>query len=258
MGTRGPTPEAPTSAQSLGAPTLLVEAVLHDHIGLINGAVAVIDSVTKDPTGLSVEQVASLTATSDDLRGLVDEVSALLSDLTTFADHWDALAWEPIAMDELVADAVKDYSCLTDHVVVAHLVPVTIFANDELVSRSVRNLIGNTIRHTPSRTAVEVTLSTDGDDVDVIVADDGPGIPDPLKRDIFEPFSHVVGSRRHSTLGLGLSLVQASARLHGGHVEVRDRVGGGSEFVFRIPIGDTPLPLGTLDSPPVSDPPVAG
>ncbi len=253
MLSQGPMAQAPTSAQSLEALTLLVEAVLHDQTGLLNAAIAVIDSVTKGPTALTVEQVAGLSAARDDIRGLVDEVAALLSDLASDADSWEALAWEHIAMQDLVADAVEDYSRFSDHVIVADLAPVTIFANAELVSRSVRNLIGNTLRHTPSRTTVQVTLSTDGDNAEVIVADDGPGIPDPLKDHVFQPFFHVDGWRGQSGLGLGLSLVRASANLHGGDVEVRDRAGGGAEFVLRIPIRDTSRPLGTVDSSPSPD-----
>ncbi len=243
-----PQGEVPTPAQSLETLTLMVKTIQHDQTGLLDAVIAVIDSVLRAPTGLSAEHRDGLSAVGDDLRGLVDETVGLLSDLVAGTDGWAALEWRPVAMHELVAAAVRDFSNRSDHRVVADLAPVETVANGELVSRSVRNLIGNVIRHTPSSTTIDVTLSTDGDVAEVTVADDGPGIPDRLKAVIFQPFSHANGRRGQSGLGLGLSLVRAVANLHGGHAEVRDRPGGGSVFVFRIPVRSTRPPPGTLGS----------
>lgn len=237
---RHPQGEVSAPAQSLETLTLMVEAILHDQTGLLNAAIDVIDAVIRSRSELSAEQRDGLSAARDDIRGLVGESVALLSDLARGTDGWAVLEWGPVVMDELVAEAVDEFSDRSDHSVVAHLAPVTTFANGELLSRCVRNLIGNTIRHTPSGTTVVVTLSTDGDVAEVIVADNGPGIPDELKELVFEPFTHANGWRRQSGLGLGLSLVRASANHHGGDASVRDRPGGGSEFVFRIPIRSTP------------------
>lgn len=247
-GTSRPCPQGalPSPAQSLETLTLMVKTIQHEQTGVLDAVIIVIDSVLQGTSGLSADHRDGLSAVCEDLRGLVDETVGLLSDLVAGTDGWAALEWWPVAMDELVAAVVQDFSYRSDHRVVADLAHVETVANGELVSRAVRNLIGNVIRHTPSGTTLDVTLSTDGDVAEVLVADDGPGIPDRLKGVVFQPFTVADGRRRQSGLGLGLSLVRAVANHHGGHAEVRDRPGGGSEFVFRIPVRSTPWQPGTL------------
>src|SRR5262249_40935038 len=69
------------------------------------------------------------------------------------------------------------------------------------------------------------------------VADDGPGIPANQLERIFERFHQVDGSasREHGGTGLGLALARELARLHGGNVAVRSRLGEGSTFRVELP-----------------------
>lgn len=110
-------------------------------------------------------------------------------------------------------------------------------SRDELV-RLVRNLLENAERHASTR--VDVSLS-DGAVVELVVRDDGPGIPVGERRRIFDRFVRLDDARARDSggSGLGLAIVDTVARRHGGAVEVRDE-GGGATFVVRLPPAVSP------------------
>lgn len=74
-----------------------------------------------------------------------------------------------------------------------------------------------------------------GDDVVISVADDGPGFPPEFLAEAFERFSQADASRRSSGAGLGLAIVQAIARAHGGSATVENRASGGARVSITIP-----------------------
>jgi len=104
------------------------------------------------------------------------------------------------------------------------------------VERIVENLIFNAARHTPpdSRIWVRVGLVRGG--IEIAVEDEGPGIAPEQREAIFEPFRQGPGAPTHSPgVGIGLSLVARFAAMHGGHVRVEDRPGGGASFRVFLP-----------------------
>ncbi|PZQ10841.1 MAG: hypothetical protein DI564_15225 [Rhodanobacter denitrificans] len=86
----------------------------------------------------------------------------------------------------------------------------------------VRNLLDNALRHGTPGTRVRVETRLDGEGHDrratLIVADDGPGIPDSESRRVFERFYRAENGRRTQGIGLGLSLVERVVASHGGQV----------------------------------------
>lgn len=106
-------------------------------------------------------------------------------------------------------------------------------ARDELHRLSL-NLIQNAFQHTPDGTHVHASVSTVGDQVRLVVQDDGPGVPDPLRDEVFDRFVRGQGDRGGS-VGLGLSIVRAVARSHGGDVVLESPPEGGARFVVTLP-----------------------
>ncbi|ROL84224.1 ATP-binding protein [Pseudomonas chlororaphis] len=98
------------------------------------------------------------------------------------------------------------------------------------MARAVINLLRNAIRYAERR--VEVSLVQVGQDYEVQVNDDGPGVPVAGRAKIFEPFSRLDASRDRRTggFGLGLALVRRVSQSHGGQVEVTDSQWGGASF----------------------------
>jgi signal transduction histidine kinase len=112
-------------------------------------------------------------------------------------------------------------------------------AHDEL-HRLTINLLENALRHTPAGTEINVSTSTVDGQVELVVEDNGPGVPPELVPTLFERFVRGAGDRGGS-FGLGLAIVHAVAVSHGGTVTLdRSNVGKGGEhrgarFVVRLP-----------------------
>jgi signal transduction histidine kinase len=109
--------------------------------------------------------------------------------------------------------------------------PAVISGAPDDLHRMVLNLLENAVKHTPPGTHIRASSGLIDGQAVLAVEDDGPGIPDHLTPRIFDRFVRDGG--RGS--GLGLSIVQAVADLHGGSVELEPSDGGGARFVVRLP-----------------------
>jgi len=105
----------------------------------------------------------------------------------------------------------------------------------DALARTVRNLVDNACRHAESR--VIVTLQTRGDAVELVVADDGPGIAPEDRTRVFERFTRLDEGRARDAggMGLGLAVVKTTIERHGGSVAIEDAEPHGARFVVRIP-----------------------
>lgn len=99
------------------------------------------------------------------------------------------------------------------------------------------NLLINAIDVTLPGGSVELSARRVGDSVDIIVSDQGPGVPTELRSEIFEPF---FSTRADSAGGLGLAITQRIVRDAGGEIRVSDRDAGGAEFAVRLAISEEP------------------
>jgi len=99
------------------------------------------------------------------------------------------------------------------------------------VERIVENLLSNASRHTPAESRIWVRVHPEHRGVLLVVEDEGEGVPDELKEEIFEPFRQAPGPAKAAPgVGVGLTLVARFAELHGGRAWVEDRSGGGASF----------------------------
>lgn len=105
----------------------------------------------------------------------------------------------------------------------------------DALARVVRNLVDNACRHAESR--VEVSVQTIGDDVELVVADDGPGIAPEDRERVFERFTRLDEGRARDAggMGLGLAVVKSTVERHGGSVAITDHEPHGARFVVRLP-----------------------
>jgi signal transduction histidine kinase len=96
----------------------------------------------------------------------------------------------------------------------------------ELLLQMFVNLVENAIRHTPAKTKIELRLGVIEGHLAVEIADSGEGIPADEREKVFERFYRLDKSRSTSGSGLGLSLANAIARLHGVHIALEDNCPG--------------------------------
>jgi nitrogen fixation/metabolism regulation signal transduction histidine kinase len=104
--------------------------------------------------------------------------------------------------------------------------------------RAFRNLLRNAVeavraRHGASGGRIELRVARTGDALEIVVADNGKGVPAGALERIFEAdYTLKAGGT-----GLGLAVVRQAVAAHGGHVRVQPRDGGGAAFIVRLPLG---------------------
>ena len=100
------------------------------------------------------------------------------------------------------------------------------------------NLISNANKYSPPHEEIRLEAHLEGEIVRVSVLDRGPGIPEDHREGLFDRFvyPHQESEISQAGAGLGLSVVKAIIEAHGGEVGFNERVGGGSEFWFSLPV----------------------
>ncbi len=105
----------------------------------------------------------------------------------------------------------------------------------EKVYKIMYNLLSNAFKFVPDEGEIDVNVYDDDKYVYVEVADNGPGIPDEAKDDVFKRFYQVVTDRSQSGSGIGLHIVSEYVRIHCGEITLLDNEPHGAVFKFSIP-----------------------
>jgi len=138
--------------------------------------------------------------------------------------------------------------------------PVSLWCDTERLERVFVNLLSNAIKFTPRNGHVTVTLRDQPDDVEVVVADDGPGFPSDRAEQIFERFYQVdmADRRAHGGTGIGLALARELVVLHGGTIRAESDGSTGATFTVTLPKGRGHLRPEVLAPPRAAGAPRAG
>jgi len=109
-------------------------------------------------------------------------------------------------------------------------------ADRHWITQALTNLVDNAIKYTPEKGNIKIEVRDKGESVEIVVIDNGIGIPQKDLPRIFERFYRVDKgrSRESGGTGLGLSIVKHIIEAHGGNVEVKSQEGKGSEFSFTL------------------------
>jgi signal transduction histidine kinase len=101
----------------------------------------------------------------------------------------------------------------------------------DLMKLVVMNLISNAIEAVESKGRIKVDIKENGKYAVLIVGDNGPGMPEEVRKNIFNPFY----TTKDKGVGLGLFIVYNIVKAHGGYIEVESAEGSGSTFLIYIP-----------------------
>lgn len=121
-------------------------------------------------------------------------------------------------------------------VIHTELAPCKTVCSRAMLTRAVVNLIDNAIRYGRDDGQIHVTLRRQGNTACISVRDDGEGMDAESAAHVFERFWRADGARSTPGTGVGLSIVQAIARAHGGSASVSSEPGEGSCFTLEIPV----------------------
>ena len=152
---------------------------------------------------------------------------------------------EHVQLDQLIADHVRRWRhTVSQHLRIGQLDAITVLADKERLGLALDALIENAVRHSESDGGIQLSVirSYPGMPARIVVTDNGAGIPEDQLPFIFDRFRSGDDGQTRGT-GLGLPLVRAVARAHGGDVTVRSAHGEGSEFELTLPLPSWPALL---------------
>lgn len=176
-----------------------------------------------------------------DAQRLADLVDGLLA-LARLDESPQLLQCVPVDLDEVVFAEVARLRPTTVAVLDTRRVGAALVHGDpDLLHRIVGNLLSNAVRHAAHR--VDVAVHTEGAQVELTVADDGPGIPADERERVFERFQRLDGARDRDAggSGLGLAIVRDAVRAHRGAVTLED-ARPGVRATVRLPAVPAELP----------------
>ncbi|MGN0183575.1 MAG: DUF4118 domain-containing protein [Aristaeellaceae bacterium] len=181
----------------------------------------------------------------DDSMWLINLVENLLS-VTRIEEGRMNLNPSAELMDEVIAEALRHINRKSvEHEISVHSSEDFLLAHMDarLIVQVVINIVDNAIKYTPAGSHIRIETEKAGAWVVVRIADDGPGISDEAKAQVFDMFysgaNRVADSRR--SLGLGLFLCKSIVTAHGGTISVRDNQPHGTIFEFTLPAEEVQL-----------------
>jgi signal transduction histidine kinase len=165
------------------------------------------------------------------MRTLIDDLLLLArADEQRLVMRRDEVSVSELAEAE-VARARHGANCTIDTVIT----PVRVAGDSIAISRVIRNLLENAVRHAASH--VEVCVADRGAEVIVAISDDGPGIAPEDRTRAFERFVRLDSDRSRSSggAGLGLAIVAEVVAAHGGTVTIEGRAERGTTMLVTLP-----------------------
>jgi two-component system sensor histidine kinase KdpD len=216
-----------------------LQAVSHDLRTPLASVLGIAITLQRRHQDLGRDDVADLLQRLSKSARKMDRLLNDLLDLDRLAQPTVTPERECVDLGELVERVVRDASAeLLEHRPVhVDTCPLRLEVDPPKIERIVENLLANAARHTPLGTPVWVRVQPRDRGALLMVEDSGPGVPDQLREEIFEPFRQGPRPASHAPgLGVGLALVRVFAQLHGGSAWVQARQGGrGASFRVHLP-----------------------
>jgi len=192
-----------------------------------------------------VDDVASRTALLEDVRAESERLHRLVEDLLVLSRAErgrlviDAEPLQPRRLlERVVALEAAELPSIQIETTLSPDLPV-VAGDATYVEQIVRNLLGNAAKYTPAGSRVVLDAQREGNEVEIRVSDDGPGIPDASLRRVFDLFYRDPDSARAvSGSGIGLFVCRSLAEAMGGRMWAVRRPEGGSEFGFSLRVLD--------------------
>lgn len=216
-----------------------VTTLLNDPLANNNGR----GPVTLDPEGRH-EMLEVINEEADRLNRFVEglmELARIEAGEMHLRRRWGSV-------EEIITTALERAAPLTrDHkinVTLDDALP-TVRVDDRAVAEAIYTLVDNAAKYSPKGTNIKVAAkSTDDQTVQLIVEDEGYGIPPELRERVFDKFFRAMrdgdtATRQPSGSGMGLAIAKGIVEAHGGSIRIEDNPKGrGSRFVVTLPIGD--------------------
>lgn len=183
------------------------------------------------------------------LKALVEDMQHMVE--TTLAFARGALHSEPaveVNLTDMLLELVEDFRLSEATVSLTAPDTVSTLVRPTSLRRALRNLIDNAIRY---GNTVEIGLENNKEEIQIVIDDRGPGIPEEQMATIFEPFVRLERSRSRDTggIGLGLAIARTIVQAHGGEIALSNRPAGGLSVCVHLPKNTDPQTVPLPEEP---------
>ncbi|MFO0389161.1 MAG: ATP-binding protein [Alphaproteobacteria bacterium] len=170
-----------------------------------------------------------------ELRDDVQQMEHMIQEYLDFVRGEGGEEAAQVALDEMVSDVVEDYRRLKVDVVLKEVASVTTGIRVSAFRRMMHNLIDNALRYGKR---CDVSLVKTVNYCEIRVDDEGAGIPEEKREEVFRPFSRLDVSRnlKAAGVGLGLTIARDIVQAHGGSISLGESPKGGLRVSIRIPL----------------------
>ncbi len=171
---------------------------------------------------------------TEELQLDIDEMQRMLQGYLDFAKGEAGEEVEEVNLLQLISRHTNEAKLKNRKYKINCEPELTLRGRPNALSRLVGNLVTNAFRHAKS---VAVSVEDDGQDIQILVDDNGPGIPLSKMEEVFRPFIRLDEARNQDEAGtgLGLSIARDIARLHGGDITLEKSPMGGLRATARLP-----------------------
>jgi signal transduction histidine kinase len=177
----------------------------------------------RDVSGDGVAQV--IEQAMQDIDSILETFGALLR-IAQIESGARKAGFLPLDVSELLRNVIEIYQSAIEErrqTLVARLgTSLGVVGDRELLTQLFANLLDNAIRHSPDHARIGISARSEPGGIEVVISDNGPGIPAQLHEKVLQRFYRIESSRSTPGNGLGLSLAQAIARLHGSELTLGD------------------------------------
>lgn len=176
------------------------------------------------------------------LKEQTERLSALVKTLLEMSEMNTIRRTDEIELSSMAEEVLADLSPLAERRQITlsqeGTEPIWMQGSDILIYRLLFNLVENAIRYNREGGSVQVAAQKKEDMVTISVRDTGSGIPEADRETVFQPFFRVdkSRSRAYGGVGLGLTLVQRIAELHGGEIHIAKSDAQGTTFAVTLPV----------------------
>jgi signal transduction histidine kinase len=186
--------------------------------------------VRQGPAEEAAENLDRIAQEARRLDTLIGQLLALTR-IDTGADRGKPVRFDLTSLvQEVASDADFEARARNVHVMVRQADAVSVDGFEELLRSAVENVVRNAVRHTSEGTAVEILLRRDHSQAILSVRDYGPGVPENMLCEIFQPFRRVPHDRSDGA-GLGLAIAERAVQVHRGTIVAKNAAPRGGLIV---------------------------
>jgi two-component system sensor histidine kinase CpxA len=188
-------------------------------------------------SGDAATQLDRIEREAERLEEMIAQAIQLSRMETTLPEQVDDVAFDELVAD-IAADATFEAQARPCALRIAQSAPLTVRAEEELLTSAVENVVRNAVHYTAPHSEVDLRLDRVEGQARLRVRDMGPGVPAADCARIFEPYFRTDAARQRKSggSGLGLAIAKRAIERQGGRIRASNADGGGLEIEILLPL----------------------